>query len=162
VAVGDAWAKGTIDVRHEHFASAVLGDFLRVARLPIEERSTGPVAALTTLSGELHGLGLQLAAVVFAQAGWRPLLLGVNTPVAQIVALAAETPLAAIAVSCVNPPAPGRANPVVPALRSLREKLPKRVPLIVGGAAAPAIRTANVEVLRDLGTLDRWLRTRTA
>jgi DNA-binding transcriptional MerR regulator len=157
VAVGDAWADGTIDVRHEHFASAVLGDFLRVARMPIEERATGPVAALTTLSGELHGLGLQLAAVVFAQAGWRPLLLGVNTPVAQIVSLADETRLGAVAVSCVNPPGPGRANSISAGLRTLRRKLPKRLPLIVGGAAAPAIHQPNVDVLRDLGALNHWL-----
>lgn len=156
-AIGSAWAEGTMDVRHEHFASAVLGDFLRVARSPLEEHSTGPVVALATLPGELHGLGLELAAVVCAQAGWRPLPLGVNTPVSQIVALAAEARLGAIAVSCVNSVA-GAAG-VVSALRALRRKLPKRLPLVVGGTAAPAMKLPNVEVLPDLRSLDRWLRT---
>lgn len=159
--VGDAWATGALDVRHEHFASAVLGDFLRVARQPLEERSTGPVAAIATLPGELHGLGLQMAAVVFAQAGWRPLILGVNTPVAQIAALATEARIAAVAVSCVNRAA-SPAN-AANAIRGLRRKLPKRTPLLVGGAAAPAISggTAGaIETLRDLPALDRWLRAR--
>jgi hypothetical protein len=87
-AIGDAWSKGTLDVRHEHFVSAALGDFLRAVRIPLAERADGPIVALATLSGELHGLGLQMCALVVAVAGWRPLLLGVNTPFPRIVALA--------------------------------------------------------------------------
>ncbi len=90
--VGEAWAHGRLDVRHEHFATGVLGDFLRAVRLPLSDRATGPIAALATLPGELHGLGLQMAALVFSFAGWRPLVLGVDTPIAQIVSLAREAP----------------------------------------------------------------------
>ncbi|HSE27084.1 MAG TPA: MerR family transcriptional regulator, partial [Gemmatimonadales bacterium] len=41
-AVGEAWAAGALDVRHEHFASACLGDFLRAVRMPLDDRATGP------------------------------------------------------------------------------------------------------------------------
>ena len=38
-AVGDAWALGRLDVRHEHFLSELLlGDLLRLLRQPFEER----------------------------------------------------------------------------------------------------------------------------
>ena len=50
-AVGDAWAAKELEVRHEHFASAVLGDFLRSVRQPLEDRARGPIAALATLPG---------------------------------------------------------------------------------------------------------------
>jgi methanogenic corrinoid protein MtbC1 len=80
VSVGDAWERGELHVRHEHFASACLGDFLRTARKPMDDRATGPVVVLSTLPDELHGLGLQMAAVVSAAAGWRVLMLGTNTP----------------------------------------------------------------------------------
>ncbi|HEX9055691.1 MAG TPA: MerR family transcriptional regulator [Gemmatimonadales bacterium] len=157
-AVGEEWAKGALGVRHEHFASACLGDFLRVTRMPLDDRATGPVAALATLPGELHGLGLQMSALVFALAGWRPLVLGVDTPVAQIAALAREAPLAAIAVSCARRPPDAGA-----ALRTLRRRLPGHISLIVGGAGAPrAARGSGIEVMTDLASLDRWLHARPA
>ena len=158
-AVGEAWAEGSLDVRHEHFGSAVLGDFLRAVRLPIDDRAAGPMAALATLPGEFHGLGLQMSALVFGLAGWRTLILGVDTPVAQIAALAREAPLRAVALSCVIKRGRARTNP----LQALRHLLPSRVALIVGGAAAPPPhRLKGVETLSDLGALDRWLHARPA
>ncbi|HWP02030.1 MAG TPA: MerR family transcriptional regulator [Gemmatimonadaceae bacterium] len=156
VATGAAWAAGTLDVRHEHFASTVIGDFLRAVRHPLEERATGPVVGLATLPGELHGLGLEMAAVVLARAGWRPLLLGVDTPVNQIASLARETRLAAVAVSCVC--SPSKRAGYSSALKELRRALPKRVPLLVGGSAAPELAAQGVYVMRDLLSLDGWIR----
>jgi DNA-binding transcriptional MerR regulator len=158
-AVGDGWERGVLEVRHEHFGSAVLGDFLRSVRLPLDERATGPMAALATLPGELHGMGLQMCALVFGLAGWRTLILGVDTPVAQIAALAREAPLRAVALSCVIPRGRARTNP----LRTLRDMLPARVALLVGGAAAPPPhRYRGVHIMSDLAALDRWLQTRPA
>ena len=153
--VGEAWAAGTLDVRHEHFASACLGDFLRAVRMPLDDRATGPVAVLTTLPGELHGLGLQMSALVFALSGWRVLLLGVDTPVDQIAALAREAPIAAVGLSCAT----RGGREAAESLRALRRRLPRRIPLLVGGAGAPpASGQAGIEVLADLAALERWLR----
>lgn len=158
-AVGDGWANGSLDVRHEHFASACLGDFLRAVRSPLDDRATGPLVALATLPGELHGLGLQMSALVFAVAGWRVLILGVDTPAAQIAALAREAPIAAVAVSCVQP----RGRSGAAALLALRRQLPRRIPLLVGGASAPhTLGGPGIEILTDLWSLDRWLRSRPA
>jgi methanogenic corrinoid protein MtbC1 len=156
-AIGEAWSTGAIDVRHEHFASAALGDFLRTVRIPIEERADGPLVALTTLPGELHGLGLQMLAVVIAVAGWRPVVLGVDTPIDQVAALAREVPLAAVAVSC----APPRRKETAVALSTLRQRLPNSVVLLVGGAGAPVRpRQPGLVALPDLRAFDRWLRER--
>ncbi len=156
-AVGNAWAEGSLDVRHEHFGSAVLGDFLRTVRLPLDDRASGPIAALATLPGELHGLGLQMSALVFALAGWRALILGVDTPVEQIAALAREAPLAAVALSCVQP----RSRRFTAPIRSLRRRLPRHIPLLVGGAGAPsAAGQRGIEIMPNLASLDRWLRSR--
>ncbi len=155
--VGDAWAAGKLDVRHEHFASAVVGDFLRGLRSirgQVDEITTGPIVALATLPGELHGLGLQMSALVFTLAGWRPLVLGVDTPVEQIAALCKEAPIAAVAVSCVQPLS--RKN--LELIKSLREQLPRKVKLLVGGAGAdPAAGISGVEAMKDLSSLDSWL-----
>jgi MerR family transcriptional regulator, light-induced transcriptional regulator len=156
-AIGSAWAEGSLDVRHEHFASSVLGDFLRTVRLPLDDRASGPIVALATLPGELHGLGLQMSALVFALAGWRALILGVDTPVEQIAALAREAPLAAVALSCVQSRSRGFANTI----RSLRRRLPRHISLLVGGAGAPpAAGQRGIEIIPDLGSLDRWLHSR--
>lgn len=152
VEVGNAWSDGRLDVRHEHFASSVLGDFLRTVRVPLDDRAAGPVAVLTTLPGEMHGLGLQMCALVFALAGWRALILGVNTPVAQVSALAREAPVSAIAISCVR-------RPRLDALSALRSQLPRRVPLLLGGSGAPPSER-GIERLENLVALDRWLQTR--
>jgi MerR family transcriptional regulator, light-induced transcriptional regulator len=155
IAVGDAWAGGLLEVRHEHFVSAILGDFLRSVRLPLEDRATGPIVALATLPGELHGLGLQMAALVFALAGWRPLVLGVDTPIPEIAVLARELPIAAVALSCVQPR--GRSGAAL--IRSLRRQLPRQAFLLVGGRGAPwDARLKGVELIRDLSGLDHWLR----
>ena len=156
-AVGDAWASGAIDVRHEHFGSSVLGDFLRTVRQPLDDRATGPVAVLATLEGELHGLGLQMSALVFATAGWRSLVLGVDTPSAQIVALSQEMPIGVIALSCVQP----RTARVTSLVRGLRRRVPRHVAMVVGGAGAPP-PTRGIDVLTDLRSLDRWLAARAA
>jgi DNA-binding transcriptional MerR regulator len=138
VAVGDAWAAGELDVRHEHFASAALGDFLRTIRLPHDDRATGPLVALSTLPGERHVGGLQMAALVFAVAGWRVLYLGAETPADQLAYHGDGAEIGA-----------------------LRRKLPRGVALVRGGSAAAAARgLANVETIRDLEILDRWARER--
>ena len=157
--LGEAWSAGTLDVRHEHFASACLGDFLRTARIPMDDRATGPVMALATLPGELHGMGLQMSAVVCAAAGWRALMLGTDTPIVQIAALAREAPVSAVAISCAAP----RRRQTSEQLRTLKRRLPRGVSLLVGGSGAPAAVTSpGVFVMPDLVTLDRWLNEQAA
>lgn len=159
IAVGEAWSDGSIDVRHEHFATATLGDFLRTARIPLDDRATGPIVALATLPGERHGLGLQMAAVVCAAAGWRVLILGVETPVEQVAALAREAPIAAVAISCAAP----RKRQTGELVRSLRRRLPRGVSLLLGGSGAPVDKPVTGAVtMTDLFALDRWLNERAA
>ena len=154
-AIGDAWQRGELDVRHEHFASALLGDFLRAVRMPLDQRATGPLVTLATLPGERHGLGLQLSALVFAQAGWRALMLGIETPPEQIVALTREAQVAAVALSFVLP------DSDVAAVRWVRRQIALEVSLLIGGAAVrPEWTGPGIQVLPDLRALDAWVRTR--
>jgi MerR family transcriptional regulator, light-induced transcriptional regulator len=66
--VGDAWEAGRLEIRHEHFFSERVGDLLRSLRLPFEERAAGPLVVCSSLPGEQHALGLQMAALVLAVA----------------------------------------------------------------------------------------------
>jgi methanogenic corrinoid protein MtbC1 len=150
--VGESWEQNELEIRHEHFLSERIGDLLRSLRMPLEERATGPLVVFATLPGEVHGLGLQMSALVLAAAGCRILYLGNEVPVAQVASLARELSARAVAVS-ISSATKGAASAA--ALRKLRDALPRRVALVVGGDGAPPSRpgTDTVHSLRDL---DAW------
>jgi methanogenic corrinoid protein MtbC1/DNA-binding transcriptional MerR regulator len=153
-AVGEAWEKDDLEIRHEHFFSERLGDLLRSLRMPREERATGPLVAFATLPGEAHGLGLQMAALVLATAGCRVLYLGTEVPIPQIASLARDLSARAVAIS-VSASTKGTATAA--ALRRLREALPRRVLLVTGGEGAPGSRP-GVDSIPSLRELDAWAR----
>lgn len=141
VAVGAGWRAGSLRIRQEHFASACVADFLREVRAPWDERARGPVVALATLEDDLHEVGLLMASVLMAVHGWRVLYVGAHTPVAELAELARARTLDAVALSVSAAVPRARATRSV---RALREKLPRRVALWVGGAGAPeSVRGAD-------------------
>jgi len=99
--VGEAWANGRIAVRHKHLFSEALSSKLRQLLAVYEIRLSEPVVLLTTLSGEQHGLGLDMVALYLSLAGATPRLLGVNTPADQVAnaALALKPDVVGISVS---------------------------------------------------------------
>jgi methanogenic corrinoid protein MtbC1 len=151
-AVGEAWARGDLEIRHEHFLSERVGDLLRSLRLPLDERASGPLVVYATLPGEMHGLGLQMSALVLAAAGCRSLYLGTDVPVPQIASLARDLNARAVAIS-VSLASRGPASAA--ALRKLRESLPPKVLLLAGGEGAPAGRP-GIDVAASLRELDVW------
>jgi len=153
-AVGERWEAGTLDIRHEHFLSERVGDLLRSLRLPAEDRASGPLVVCATLSGERHGLGLQMAALVLATAGCQVRYLGTDTPVEQVARVARKIEAGAVALSVSVASREGAAI----AVARLRSLLPRRVELVVGGKGAPPSQR-GVTVLSDLRSLDAWARS---
>ena len=151
-AVGDAWKRGELEIRHERFFVERLGDLLRSLRMPREERATGPMVAFATLPGEPHGLGLLMAALVLATAGCRVLYLGTELPIPQIAAVAREISARAVAISISSS---SKGTSAASAVRRLRDALPRRTLLITGGEGAPAGR-AGIESIGSLRELDAW------
>ncbi len=150
-AVGEAWERNELEIRHEHFFSERLGDLLRSLRMP-REGATGPLVVLATLPGEAHALGLQMAALVLATSGCRVLYLGTEVPLPQIASLARDLAARAVAIS-VSSSTKGAATAT--ALRRLREALPRRVLLITGGGGAPAPRP-GIDPVPSLRDLEAW------
>lgn len=150
--IGDAWEAGRLEIRHEHFVSERVGDLLRSLRLPFEERAAGPLVVCSSLPGESHSLGLQMAALVLAVAGCRILFVGTEVPPAQVASLAKDLNARAVAVSASRA---SRGAGMTTQITSLRRLLPRRVGLVVGGDGAPQSRP-GVEVIQDLAGLDAW------
>ena len=150
--VGEAWAGGSMEVAHEHFLSEHVGDLLRSLRLPFDDRAKGPLVLLATLPDEMHTLGLQMSALVLSVAGCRLCTLGGDVPLDQIATQAKKIGARAVAVSIS---AAHCDRTTAARLAKLRSTLPRRTPVLVGGAGAPAPR-AGIHVMSDLGTLHTW------
>ncbi len=134
--LGNAWDRGELGIRHEHFVSGILEEFLGELRLPFEGSSVGRPVVLACLPDELHSLGLQLVAVEVAAAGRKNLVLGPQTPIDEIVATAQALDVAAVglSVSIFAPPETTLAQ-----VTELRDSLPAKTELWVGGGGATGL-----------------------
>jgi methanogenic corrinoid protein MtbC1 len=130
-AIGEAWHEGTISVSDEHVASERVRAFLAAIWRPMSDRNRGPVVLLSALPGELHDLGLHMAACLVSSAGARVTFLGANVPLDDIASKASKSNVTAVLVSvsaAANQPR------TVAAATALREYLPTEMRLAVGGA----------------------------
>ncbi len=152
IRVGEAWRAGSLDVAHEHFLSEILEDTLRALRTPLEVAAIGPPVLLTTLPGESHSLGLQMAGAAIALAGRSVRILGVQTPAAQVAAAARSANAVAVGIS-VSPAT--ATEKTVAELGEVRELLPTPVRVWVGGGGAGLLSRVpdGVRLLRTLHEL---------
>ena len=88
-ALGERWEAGTVTVAQEHFASNLLrGRILGLARG--WDKGLGPRAVLAAPPGEHHDLSMAVFGLALRQHGWRITFLGTDTPIATLVAAAAQ------------------------------------------------------------------------
>jgi MerR family transcriptional regulator, light-induced transcriptional regulator len=155
--VGEAWVREEIGVHHEQFYSECAEDVLRTIRLPFERHSGGPSVILATLPGELHGLGLQIVALVTSVAGLRPHVLGTDVPVSRIAEawVLRNAEAIGISVSLSTGGAGARRH-----LAELRDTIPMTVPIFAGGKGARRTHPLpGVAVVEDLRRVHDWMRT---
>jgi methanogenic corrinoid protein MtbC1 len=154
--IGDAWGRGEIEIRHEHFFSEVLEDELRRQRAPLQSATTGRPVVVASLPNELHGLGLQTAALAIVAAGRSVRVLGPHLPVEEILQAARALDGAAVGLSVsvfAEPDATTRE------IIALREGLPDSVALWAGGAGSRTLKNLppGVEIIPTLDDLDSAL-----
>jgi len=136
VEVGTAWQRGDLEIRHEHFVTGILEDFLGELRRPFESAASGRPVILACLPEEIHGLGLHLVAAELAADRQKTLVLGPQTPIAEIVATAEALDAAAVGLS-VSVFAPSEAT--TEQVDELCDALPAKTALWVGGGGAAEI-----------------------
>ena len=133
--LGDLWRDGTITAAHEHFASAVVRNFLGHAAKPFAGTESAPGLVVATPAGQIHELGALLAGAAAANLGWHVTYLGASLPAAEIAGAARQNRARAVALSLVYP---GDDPRLEGELTRLRELLPSDVALLIGGRATPA------------------------
>jgi methanogenic corrinoid protein MtbC1 len=153
-AVGEAWARGKLEIRHEHFFSEVLEGELRLLRSQLESAGGGRPVVLAGLPNELHGFGLQIAALEVAAAGRAVRVLGPQLPTTEIAQAATAVDAAAVGLS-VSICSAG--EEVEAEIAALRDALADRIELWVGGMGAVALEglPGGVQITATLDDLDR-------
>lgn len=152
--IGAAWARGELEIRHEHFASHVIEDVLGSLRVPLEPGTSGPPIVLATLPDERHALGLQVAALALVADGRTVRMLGSGSSVDEIANMAAEIDAAAVGLS-VSEYTVGEHT--IATVEELRRRLPPRISLWLGGAGAVRLSGLQdaVQIVASLDDLAR-------
>jgi methanogenic corrinoid protein MtbC1 len=132
--IGDLWRNGTITAAHEHFASAVIRNFLVCNYKPFAYSKDMPGLIVATPAGQLHELGAVIVAAAANDLGWRVVYLGTSLPAAEIAGAALQHQARAVALSIVYP----EDDPSLDLeLKTLRRFLPS-TQLLAGGRASAA------------------------
>jgi methanogenic corrinoid protein MtbC1 len=157
IRVGEAWRAGELDVGHEHFLSEILEDSLRALRTPLEVAAVGPPVILTTLPGESHSLGLQMAGATIVLAGRSVRILGVQTPPAEVAAATISAQAVAVGFSVSPTTATEQTSR---AIAEVRERVPAAVRLWIGGGGAGQLPDVpdGARILQRLDALSREVR----
>jgi len=130
VLVGEAWNRGEIEVYEEHLYSETVETMLRHAIHTVPHADSPPRVLLTTLPGEVHGLGLLMVETLLTLEGCSCISLGPQTPRNDIVAAARHEEVDVVALSFSSL---ARQGMVDENLRWLRDNLPAGTELWVGG-----------------------------
>ena len=156
--IGQAWADQEIDIYQEHLLSEALEDVLRSTRLQISAPKIYEDCVdliLVTMPGELHGLGLQILALLAALEGCTAHRLGVDLPIAQIVEFSKKYPKAAVAISVSSA---ADISIATRQLAELRNSLHTDTPLIAGGAGMLRRKPIKgVTPITNLSAFEEWL-----
>jgi methylmalonyl-CoA mutase cobalamin-binding subunit len=160
--IGELWAEGALEVRHEHLASACLTSQLHLLLGALDDGERTPSVLLATLPDEPHVLGLDMVAVYLATSLAAPRLLGADTPPAEVTDAARAMAVDVVGLS-ISPAADG--DLASRAVKAVVAALPSRVELWLGGAGAPIVAAAApgarlVRTWQDLDTALSAFRSR--
>jgi methylmalonyl-CoA mutase cobalamin-binding subunit len=148
-AVGEAWFTGRIGIVEEHYYAEQVRRALAKEIEKLSRKEGSPKVLLTTFPGEEHCIGLLMVACMLSLEGADALLLGVQTPLKEIVRGAVENGCSIVGISCSEHT--GRRN-IASQLLKLRKMLPEDITLWAGGDGAGAIGflPGNIRLFSDL------------
>lgn len=154
VKVGDLWRDGVVTAAHEHFASAVIRNFLVRNSKPYALNGSTPTIVVGTPAGQLHEIGAVMAAAAANDMGWRVIYLGTSLPAVEIAGAVTQHQAKAVALSIVFP----GDDPNLPGeLEHLRRLAPPATRIIAGGRAAtsyaPALKRIGADLANELRDL---------
>ncbi len=155
VRVGEEWEAGKATIAQEHFVSAFCREQLvGVLRSLDHGPADGPVAVCAGIPHEPHELGLLMVASHLAMRGNRVVYMGADLPTEELAAWVEDHGADLVIQSSVAPPSP---EAVLAHVRTLRDRLPARALLVVGGPGVGPIRTEAIPGVLLCPTMDDLL-----
>jgi len=135
--IGVAWAKGEIEVYHEHLCSSLIERYLHTELLLYKPRGGFPIILFATPPEEQHALGLLMAEVILAEQGAKTINLGRSIPLNHMKLAAISCQANIVALSFSFAMAERRIRPI---LQHLRRILPDDMEVWAGGSGAEVIK----------------------
>lgn len=98
--VGRLWQMNKISVAHEHYCTAST-QFIMAQLYPriFRTKRVGRTIVATSVSGELHELGVRMVSDFFEMEGWDTYYLGANTPAASVAQAMVERKAQVLGIS---------------------------------------------------------------
>ena len=155
--VGEAWARGDLQVHDEHLYTELVTNLLRAAIGAHQSLGGTPRLLLTTAPDEAHGLGLLMAESMMTSQGAMCVSLGTRTPLADIGRAAVDGRFNAVALSFS---AHCSIRTTGETLLTLRQLLPEHIELWAGGAGVRKQHQtlAGVRTLQSLSGVEEAVR----
>lgn len=135
--LGDRWQDLSGAIAEEHFFAFYLRSKLGARLQHFVRYGSGPKLVAACAPGEQHEIGLMLFALHANAAGFRSVLLGADTPLADLAVAQRRSASEAVVISSSVDPAPGLLERDLPRLLAQTG-----VPVFVGGATAVRHRQA--------------------
>jgi len=101
--IGELWSRGDLRISQEHFASAIIANFLHNIRDANTNEPNSPTIIVGCLQGQRHELGALSLAALVSTRGWRVIYLGADVPPEEFASAALNSEAKAIAISIVFP-----------------------------------------------------------
>ena len=149
--IGRRWESGACQVFEEHAASEALRRGAALCANEIHCPDHAPCVVLFTVEGERHTLGLSLAELVFAEAGWHVLWLGEGPPADELKAVVAQLKPDLITVAASSASSAGIVARYEEALSRVASRA--RVPLVLAGSGDWRAAKHRIVTFRELRTL---------
>lgn len=148
--LGRRWEEGTCQVFQEHAASEALRRAAASCVVDMPCAADAPHAALFTAREGRHTLGLSLAELVLAEAGWRVSFIGEGPPPEELEALIARLRPNLLVVSACQAIRPAAVARYQADLMQAADRAGTHVSLAGSGAWVPAQNAERVMSFADL------------
>lgn len=130
--IGRMWHLNEVTVADEHFATTTTEAVMaRLRAFGAAPKSLDRRVVATSISGELHSIGVRMVADFFEMAGWQTMLLGANMPARDIVECLVHKDVHLLAVSATSTLHLRNLGDLIQLIRSSPEVA--GLPIIVGG-----------------------------
>ncbi len=158
--IGRQWEAGSCRVFEEHRASEALRRAAAMCAAGMISPAHAPSVALFSVEGERHTLGLSLAELVCAEAGWRVFFIGEGLPADEVAPLVAKLDPDLLVVSATTVTSPSNIAAYQADIARSARRSGVQLVLAGGGFWMPGRNVRRVESFQDLTAVIAPLRSR--